>query len=46
VRRNEACSGAIGNSLHIAGGYTTGLTATTEAFKLKTNSWKLLANMP
>ncbi|MGO8985384.1 MAG: Kelch repeat-containing protein [Terriglobales bacterium] len=44
--RTGACGGAIGPSLYVAGGYSTGTITLTESFKLSKNTWKTLADMP
>jgi N-acetylneuraminic acid mutarotase len=46
--RNEACTGAVGGKLFVAGGSLDGFTATTvnDVFKLSKNTWSNLAAIP
>jgi len=44
--RTGPCGGAIGTSMYVAGGYSTGTITLTESFKLSTGKWTTLAAMP
>lgn len=44
--RAGACGGSVGSSLYVAGGYSTGTTTLTEAYKPSKKAWTTLAVMP